>query len=48
MNDVQKRMIAEKGRAMMVMMDLDHFKQYNDTFGHRAGDEFLILCAQTL
>jgi two-component system, chemotaxis family, response regulator WspR len=32
----------------VVMLDVDHFKKYNDALGHQQGDECLKLVAQTL
>ncbi len=36
------------GQVAVIMMDMDHFKKYNDTFGHLAGDQLLSKFAQSL
>ena len=35
------RASREKEPVSLLMLDIDHFKQVNDTFGHKAGDEVL-------
>lgn len=47
-SDVEFKILEGKVNIMMLMIDVDNFKEYNDNFGHHEGDKFLILVAQAL
>jgi PleD family two-component response regulator len=42
--EIQRRInkcVAEKSQGCLVMLDVDNFKQINDNFGHREGDNVI-------
>lgn len=43
-----KRASRMQASLALIMLDIDHFKEFNDLYGHQAGDECLRRIAQTL
>ncbi|MCE9953067.1 GGDEF domain-containing protein [Aeromonas allosaccharophila] len=48
LNQAWERCMHTEMPIALIMLDIDHFKQFNDLYGHVAGDECLRLLAHTL
>ena len=46
--EVWTRLRREKQPLSVIMLDVDHFKAFNDNYGHQAGDDCLVTVADTV
>lgn len=47
--EIEWRRASRDGQQLaLLFVDVDHFKAYNDTYGHQAGDDCLVRVASTL
>lgn len=47
-NDVQTYLLSKEKTVVMMQLDVDSFKEYNDTYGHPKGDELVVAVANHL
>lgn len=48
LNEAAEEAAAKDTELTLIMLDIDHFKKFNDNFGHLIGDEVLKIVSKTL